>query len=176
MLYSLIERFLDEHTLLASIIQEFKDAGDSANAVILLHKVKGGAGNLGILQLGAWAGQYESSLAGDAKWPTKGALEELDFIIKDLNKNFAAVDNPKENLAVTPLRKESTAHIKQRLSELLALVNQDLFAAEDILNDILECELAPELREQLMKGQEAMNQFDTMAVTVSINQALVIIG
>jgi signal transduction histidine kinase/ActR/RegA family two-component response regulator/HPt (histidine-containing phosphotransfer) domain-containing protein len=176
LLYSLIERFLDEHKLLVSSIQEFKDTDDSANAVILLHKVKGGAGNLGILELGAWAGQYESSLAGDAKWPTKGALEELDLMIKDLNKNFAAVDNPKENLTVAPLRKESTAHIKQRLSELLALVNQDLFAAEDILNDILECELAPELREQLMKGQEAMNQFDTMAVTVSINQALVIIG
>ncbi|MBF7074865.1 response regulator [Glaciecola sp. MH2013] len=176
LLYSLIERFLQEHADFAAKVSELKQSDDSTNAIILLHKVKGGAGNLGITELADWAGEYEASLINHDSWPKQQAIIKVQRFLEGLNKNFAAVDNPIKTTSTTDLRKESLDYIKSGLEELLTLVNKDLFAAEDILNDILECELSPQLHEELLHAKDSMLKFDTAAVSASINTAITLIG
>jgi signal transduction histidine kinase/CheY-like chemotaxis protein/HPt (histidine-containing phosphotransfer) domain-containing protein len=176
LLYSLISRFLTENTNLGNALKRYLADDDQTNAIILLHKVKGGAANLGITELSLLAGDYERRLAKQQIWPDESAFSSLQMMVDNLNKSMQTVDNPSNENQKSTLRQESQGYVLQQLKELQNLVNKDLFAAEDILKDLLDCELSEGVLEELKNAQNAMNQFDTPMVSAAIAAALVQLG
>jgi signal transduction histidine kinase/FixJ family two-component response regulator len=176
LLYSLIARFLTENTNLGNTLKRYLADNDQTNAIILLHKVKGGAANLGIAELSSLAGDYETLLAKQQNWPDESAFSSLQMMVDNLNKSMQTVDNPSNENQKSTLRQESQGYVLQQLKDLQNLVNKDLFAAEDILKDLLDCELSEGVLEELKNAQNAMNQFDTPMVSAAIAAALVQLG
>lgn len=176
LLYSLIVRFLSENVDLGKTLEQCRVNEDKANAIILLHKVKGGAANLGIVELSLLAAEYETLLAKEDIWPSEEHFSSIQRMVETLNKSIQLVDNPSNENEKTSLRQESQDFVLQQLKKLQSLVNQDLFAAEDILNDLLNCELPENVLKELKKAQNAMNQFDTPTVSVAISTAQVQLG
>lgn len=176
LLYSLIARFLTENTNLGNTLKRYLADNDQTNAIILLHKVKGGAANLGIAELSSLAGEYETLLAKQQNWPDESAFSSLQMMVDNLNKSMQTVDNPSNENQKSTLRQESQGYVLQQLKDLQNLVNKDLFAAEDILKDLLDCELSEGVLEELKNAQNAMNQFDTPMVSAAIAAALVQLG
>jgi trehalose-6-phosphate synthase len=98
------------------------------------------------------------------------------MMVDNLNKSMQTVDNPSNENQKSTLRQESQGYVLQQLKDLQNLVNKDLFAAEDILKDLLDCELSEGVLEELKNAQNAMNQFDTPMVSAAIAAALVQLG
>jgi HPt (histidine-containing phosphotransfer) domain-containing protein len=176
LLYALINRFLTENANLGSTLKQYLEIKDSANAIILLHKIKGGAANLGITELSILAGDSETLLAKEQVWPDEAAFSAIQNVVDNLNKSMKTVDNPNIENQTRALRQVSQGFVLQQLTELQNLVSKDLFAAEDILKDLLDCELSEGVLEELTKAQNAMNQFDTPTVSAALAAALVQLG
>lgn len=176
LLYSLIERFLDEQLSVHSFLSDFKTQNNVTEGAILFHKIKGGGANIGMIGLSEMAANFEAMLINQDKWPSDEELQALHSAIETLHNNVKAVDNPNTIECVAELRSEPVEYIRAKLTEAQTLVTKDLFATEDILRDLLACELDELVAKNINAAQDALNQFNTTAVSNAIADAIGQIG
>ena len=176
LLYQLIVRFLSEQLSAGDYLLSCKQNNNLTDAVILLHKIKGGAANIGMMTLSAMAGKFEDMLNSDAEWPSNENFEALQKTIETLNYNVELVDNPTISDVAIDLRVESIEYIKRELAAAQSLVSKDLFATEDKLNDLLACQLDDAVAKALNAAHDAMLQFNTIAVSDAIAEAIEQLG
>jgi len=176
LLYSLLERFVEENIGIETHYQVLKSLDDQKAASIEFHRIKGGGANLGLREVSKLAADMEDSIALKQIWPCDIKVKLLQSKLDALKVNLSGVDNPKIRLGKADLRTESDEVIQTQMHKIKGLINKDLLSAETLLNDLLTCLLSAPMLDELTTAQKAMSRFDTQAVSKSIDKAIALLG
>ncbi|MDG1582463.1 PAS domain S-box protein [Pseudomonas sp. GOM6] len=146
-----IRRFLAEHAGSCAEVERLLRNDQRAEAIELVHRMRGAAGNLALLRASRLAGQLEHAL--------KGAIPaSVDELLRAFATQLAAL--PGELPEVTSaVESPATALTKAELAELIGLSRAALQHGE-LAEQALQCLLAALPAQQAESLEGALNDFD----------------
>jgi PAS domain S-box-containing protein len=131
-LLALLLRLVDGCRETAVEVREFLASADPGRAAQALHRLRGGAANLGAADVASLAGLAEVAIKGGNDDAVPGLLAELDDAVAVLTATVASLAETANKVVPAPAEAElSPAQLRAALDSLCGLLRQNNMAAVD---------------------------------------------
>ena len=140
----MLNKFLDSINITCQKIKEFQEKGDTMNAHLLAHTLKGESGNIGATLIALLASQIEQKITSNVHEPITDELKQIEDSILLINKKYKDLIQGSKEGSVLKARP-----LKVIIDDIIDCLNNKNIRVFDLLDEIESIEIDPDTIFQL---------------------------
>ena len=140
----MLNKFLDSINITCQKIKEFQEKGDTMNAHLLAHTLKGESGNIGATLIALLASQIEQKITSNDHEPITDELKQIEDSTLLINKKYKDLIQGSKEGSVLKARP-----LKVIIDDIIDCLNNKNIRVFDLLDEIESIEIDPDTIFQL---------------------------